>query len=168
MPQVDDPGPYGHSREEGHPGDHGESVESPEALAREGLRLVGQADRLVRVLAARAGLDADAFRCLHVLLRQGELPPRRLAALAGLEPHAAFAVIDRLAEAGLVRRDQGETGRLVVRADQAACHARIGPVLRELREFWHACTARRCDDLALVAVVIADGRRLTELVRTLG
>jgi len=144
-----------------------ESVESLEALGRESLRLAEQADRLVRALAERAGLDSAALRCLHLLTRQGALPVHRLAALAGLERGAARAVVDGLERAGLVSRDRDGSGRTVVRADEDAFRARVDQALRELRESWYALTARRCDDLALVAALLAQGRRLTELVPTL-
>lgn len=148
--------------------DPAECLESLEALGRESRRLAEQADRLVGALAARAGLRPETFRCLHLLLREGTAPVHRLAGLAGLDPHEAFAVVAELADAGLAHRGRDEAGRPVVRADAAACRARIDQALRELRESWYALTARRCDDLALVAVLLADGRRLTALVPGLG
>jgi len=172
--KTDDTGSYGEPRREETPRERtvaenvAESVESLEALGRESLLLAEQADRLVRALAARAGLEPDALRCLHLLTRQGALPVHRLAALAGLDRHAARAVVDGLERAGLVSRGRDGSGRAGVRADEDACRTRIDQALRELRESWYAHTARRCDDLALVAALLAQGRRLTELVPALG
>jgi len=148
--------------------DHAERIESLEAVARESGRLAEQADRLVCALAGRAGLDPAAFRCLHVLVRRGPLPVHRLAVHAGLDPGTAGNVVGELERAGLARRERDDAGHEVARADETACRDRIAPAVRELREAWHALTGHGCDDLAIVAVLLAEGRRLTELVPTLG
>lgn len=143
-------------------------VECLEAVERESHRLLRQADRLVRALAARSGLDPDAFRCLHLLGRHGTLPSRRLSALTGLDPDQTRAALAALESAALARRVRDDDGHVVVEADPAACRARVDAAVRELRESWYPLTARRCDDLAIVATLLADGRRLSELVLSLG
>jgi DNA-binding MarR family transcriptional regulator len=160
----DHAGGYG----EDHAAGYAERIEALEAVARESRRLAEQADRLVDALAARAGLDPAAFRCLHLLVRQGPMPVHRLAARAGLDPGMTRDVAGALERAGLVRWGRDDVGREVVRADETACRERIAPAVRELREAWQGLTGHGCDDLAVVAVLLAQGRRLTELVPTLG
>jgi DNA-binding MarR family transcriptional regulator len=140
-------------------------MELLEVVARETFRLFTRANRMVEALAARAGLDATEFRCMFLLSRQGPMPMRRLASLAGLTEDRITGVADRLERAGLLnRRRRPDDGQVLLHADDAAHRARIEPALRDLRESWYALVGRGCDDLGLVAVLLADGRRLTELV----
>ncbi|MEV5414178.1 helix-turn-helix domain-containing protein [Thermopolyspora sp. NPDC052614] len=176
-----------HDDEDHDDEDAARSIELLEAVERESHRLLRQAERLVCALSARANLDPAAFRCLHLLARHETLSMRRLSTLAGLGSDATLAAVDTLESAGLVRRCRGGVGcgdwcsgdgRVtdrhdvnrcdLVRVDQEACRARIGPALRELREAWYPLTVGRRDDLALITAVLANGRRLSELVLTLG
>ncbi|WP_147268927.1 MarR family winged helix-turn-helix transcriptional regulator [Sphaerisporangium album] len=138
-----------------------------EAVEREAAALFAQARRLVEALAARAGLEPDEFRCLCALSRQGPLPTRELAAAAGLSGDAAARTVDRLERRGCAAR-RGSPGRVLVHPDLPAYRARAEPALRELRETWQPRARVACDDLALVAGLLAAGRRLTDLVTLVG
>lgn len=143
-----------------------DGAEILEAVGREAAELCAQADRLVRALAERAGLDAPQFRCLSVLCRKGPMSARHLASAAGLSEEAARAVVDRLERDGYAsRRRDGDGSRVLVHPDRDAHHAHVEPALRDLREAWHPLVRGRCDDLGLVAGLIAEGRRLTSLAR---
>ncbi|WP_214410326.1 MarR family winged helix-turn-helix transcriptional regulator [Sphaerisporangium fuscum] len=155
-------------------------------VGREAAGLFAQAGRLVEALAARSGLEAPAFRCLTVLYRKGPLPVRRLAVLAGLDERQAAEAVEALEREGYAaRRREGDDepvfaeyghlsgppvapppgrGRVLVYANRAACRARLEPALKELRDSWHPLTAGRCDDLGVVAGLLGDGRRLTDLM----
>ncbi|MET8160570.1 hypothetical protein ABZT47_29790 [Sphaerisporangium sp. NPDC005289] len=145
------------------------------AVERETAGLFAQADRLVEALAARAGLDAARFRCLAALRRQGALPLRRLATLAGLterEAGEAVAGMERDGQAILRGTPEGPgqdgpAAGVIVELHPAADRAWLEPALRELREAWFPLTRGRCDDLALVAGLMARSRRLTDLVTML-
>jgi DNA-binding MarR family transcriptional regulator len=56
------------------------------------------------VLAEKFGLSATDWRALDVVNRRGPLTAGHLAELTGLTPGAATGLIDRLADAGVVRR----------------------------------------------------------------
>ena len=82
------------------------------------------------------------------------------------------AVRERDRLLGLVKQSlvsQSEADRQVAAANaaEASLHE-AESALRELREAWYPLVAGRRDDLALVTAVLADGRRLSELVLTLG
>ncbi|MDH2426181.1 MarR family transcriptional regulator [Sphaerisporangium sp. TRM90804] len=144
---------------------HDEDIEVLEAVERETRALFAQADRLVRALAARVGMNADAFRCLSELSRRGPLSVRHLATVTGLTEEAAGRVVAALEADGLAERRPSPDGRAVaVHADPLAHRARTDPALRELREAWHPLVRRRCDDLELVAGLLSRSRRLTDLV----
>ncbi|GII60785.1 hypothetical protein Skr01_08700 [Sphaerisporangium krabiense] len=149
----------------GAPGDRAgqDGVALLEAVEREAAGLAAQSRRLVEALAARAGLRAAEFRCLCALTRHGPLTTRRLAALSGLTSAAAEHAVDRLERHGCAVR-AGAPGHVLVHPCHPACRARAEPALRELREAWHPLTRHGADDLALIAALLADGRRLSGLV----
>ncbi|WP_248958511.1 hypothetical protein [Sphaerisporangium perillae] len=145
-----------------------DGIDVLEAVERETTGLFEQADRLVEALAARAGLDAARFRCLTLLSRQGPLPVRRLAWLAGLGDREVAEALDRMERDGhVIQRCEEEGRRVLVHAGVTAHRARVEPALRELREAWYPLVRHRCDDLALIAGFMARSRRLSDLVGTM-
>ncbi|GAA1507394.1 hypothetical protein GCM10009677_44980 [Sphaerisporangium rubeum] len=141
--------------------DHTADIDLLEAVPRETATLRTQAHRLVTALALRTGLTVPQFRCLALLCRRGPLTPAELATQAHLPPSAATSVTTRLENDGLVRRTTAADGRVLLHATP---RARLGPAFRELRETWHSLLRGQDDDLALIAGLLADGRRLSDLV----
>ncbi|MEU9889842.1 helix-turn-helix domain-containing protein [Sphaerisporangium sp. NPDC051011] len=166
--ESEDTGEPARLEKHGRPGEHGDAgVGVLEAVEREAAALFAQARRLVEALAARAGLEPEEFRCLCALSRQGPLRTRELAAAAGLSGDGAARAVDRLERRGCAAR-RGTPGRVLVHPDLPAYRARAEPALRELRETWQSRARLACDDLALVAGLLAEGRRLTDLVVSIG
>jgi DNA-binding MarR family transcriptional regulator len=134
-------------------------------VERETARLLGRADRVLAALAATTGLDVTSLRCVLLLKRQGPMPVGRLATLTGLPHKTIIGVTGRLQREGLVsrRRIPGER-RALLHAEPTAYRARVEPALRELRKAWYDLIGPRCDDLVLIATLLSEGRRLTELV----
>jgi DNA-binding MarR family transcriptional regulator len=68
-------------------------------------------------VAASLGINATDLRCLELLAAEPDVTPSRLADLAGLTTGAVTGVLDRLEEAGFLRRDAdpGDRRRIVVR-----------------------------------------------------
>ncbi|MCW2880307.1 MAG: transcriptional regulator, MarR family [Sphaerisporangium sp.] len=147
---------------------HDENIDVLEAIERETTDLFAQANRLVEALATRVGLEVTHFRCLSVLCRQGPMSARNLATLVGLTEEEAAQVVDSLERDGYAsRRREADSNRVLVHPDRAAHRVRVEPALRDLREAWYALVRRRCDDLGLVVGLMAESRRLTDLVTTL-
>ncbi|GAA3845510.1 hypothetical protein GCM10022226_80980 [Sphaerisporangium flaviroseum] len=147
---------------------HDENIDLLEAVQRETTELFSQANRLVEALAARVGLGPAHFRCLSVLCRQGPMPARRLAGQVGLTHQAVAEVVDDLEREGYAGRRREDGGhRVLVHLDRAAHRVCVEPGLRDLREAWYPLVRNRCDDLVLVAGLVAESRRLTDLVTTL-
>ncbi|HEY9523956.1 MAG TPA: MarR family transcriptional regulator [Thermopolyspora sp.] len=140
-------------------------VHPVDAVERESARLLGRATRVLAALAASTGFDVTGLRCVLLLNRQGPMPIGRLATLSGLPVKTISTVADRLERDGLIsrRRDPGER-RVLLHADPTAYRARVEPALRELKKAWYALIGPRCDDLNLISTLLAEGRRLTELV----
>lgn len=78
---------------------------------------MARAIALHEVMAASLGVNVTDLRCLELLADEPDVTPSRLADLAGLTSGAVTGVLDRLEEAGFVRRepDPADRRRLIVR-----------------------------------------------------
>lgn len=87
-----------------------------EALDREGRRLGCVSTLHNQACADLAGLNPTDWECLDVLDWTGSIPAGRLAEHVGLSSGAITGVVDRLVEAGFVRRvpDPGDRRRVIV------------------------------------------------------
>ena len=70
-----------------------------------------------QAVAERVGLNPTALECLGILVETGPIPAGRLAEMTGLTTGAITGVVDRLEEAGFVRRerDPNDRRRVIVR-----------------------------------------------------
>jgi DNA-binding MarR family transcriptional regulator len=73
-------------------------------------------DAMDEAVARAFGVNRTDLRCLDILEREGAITAGRLAELAGLSPGAVTAVLDRMEEAGYVRRvrDSEDRRRVLV------------------------------------------------------
>jgi len=92
-------------------------------LARETRRLGDAAATFTQGVAERSGLAPADVQCLMFLAESGATPSGRLAELTGLSPGATTRMIDRLEQAGYVRREADPTDRRLVR---------VGPVVERV------------------------------------
>lgn len=85
-------------------------------------------------VAQRLGLHTTDHKCLDVLMRAGPVPAGYLAEVTGLTTGAITGVIDRLENAGLVRRekDPEDRRRVLVAVDRDEAMRRLGPVFASL------------------------------------
>lgn len=76
-----------------------------------------------QAIADRLGLNVTDHKCMDLLLMKGPLTAGELAGLTGLTTGAITAVIDRLEQAGFVRRgdDLDDRRRVVVQAVPKRC-----------------------------------------------
>jgi len=64
-----------------------------------------------QTVANRAGISASDLECLDFLNLEGRVTAGRLAEVTGLTTGAITGVVDRLEQAGLVRRDRDDNDR---------------------------------------------------------
>jgi DNA-binding MarR family transcriptional regulator len=64
-----------------------------------------------QTVANRAGISASDLECLDFLNLEGRVTAGRLAEVTGLTTGAITGVVDRLEQAGLVRRERDESDR---------------------------------------------------------
>src|SRR3954470_6475303 len=64
-----------------------------------------------QTVANVAGISGSDLECLDFLILGGQVTAGRLAEVTGLTTGAITGVVDRLAKAGLVRRERDETDR---------------------------------------------------------
>lgn len=128
-------------------------------------QVVGQGALFSLAVAERLGLAETDVASLEVLSRAGRLTAGRLAELTGLTSGAATRMIDRLEQAGFVRRspDPTDRRRVVVQVVPERMAA-VAPYYASLQRATDALAASYADaDLAVVVDYL--GRRL-EIART--
>jgi DNA-binding MarR family transcriptional regulator len=64
-----------------------------------------------QTVASRAGISASDLECLDFLILEGRVTAGRLAEMTGLTTGAITGVVDRLEQAGLVRRERDDNDR---------------------------------------------------------
>jgi DNA-binding MarR family transcriptional regulator len=108
---------------QGQPGRRGLEVAFEESLRRTSsfMHLMSQA------AAERIGINATDLNCLNILSLGGELTAGQLAQATGLTTASITGVLDRLEEAGYVRRERDANDRRRV-----VIHLILEPVLRDV------------------------------------
>jgi DNA-binding MarR family transcriptional regulator len=117
-----------------------------------GLRALStEIDRLDQAAADRYGLNRTDMRALDILGRAGPLAPTALARLLGFTTGGVTTVLDRLEQAGYVRRrpDPGDRRRQLVETTQATA-ARDEEVFGDLIRGTRDLLAGYTDDQLLV------------------
>jgi len=110
-------------------------------------------DRIEDVAAQRLALHRTDFRCLDILSRGAALTAGQVAKAAGLSTPAVTALLDRLEQAGYVRRvrDATDRRRVMVEVTKSAI-AEVWPIFKALVDKSHAMlSAFRTDDLQTIA-----------------
>jgi DNA-binding MarR family transcriptional regulator len=106
-------------------------------------------------VARSAGLNPTDLQCANLLLLYGPATPGELAERAGLSAGGGVtAVIDRLEQAGLVRRtrDTADRRRVVITADAEALAFRVGAFYGRIGERWAEYLERLDDDQLSLAI----------------
>ena len=128
-----------------------------------GLRAAdGDMDRLEDVAAASLAIHRSDFRCLDLLSRGESLSPTELGRRAGLSAAAVTALLDRLEEAGYVRRlrDSDDRRRVLVEATPDAI-ATVWPIFQRLIRSTTLVLERfNLDELRIVARFVDEHRKV--------
>jgi DNA-binding MarR family transcriptional regulator len=111
----------------------------PEELMRELRQFTGLAASFFRAAAARLGMTVTDLQVMDILQSTGPATAGQLADLTGLTTGAITGMLNRLEEAGLVRRerDPNDGRRVIVRIerDKEERH-KIGPIFDSLGQAW--------------------------------
>ena len=114
-----------------------------------GMRRSGALYQLVGQAAAdRIGINATDLNCLNILSFSGHMTAGELARATGLTTASITGVVDRLEEAGYVRRERDPNDRrrvVVTLVLEAALRDVAGAFLPMLRD-WREMAARYSDD----------------------
>jgi DNA-binding MarR family transcriptional regulator len=114
------------------------------ALRRSGavMQLLGAAS------AERIGINATDLNCLNILALGGQMTAGELARATGLTTASITGVLDRMEEAGFVRRgrDARDRRRVVVHLDATRGLRDIAPVFAPVVEAWRSVIAQYTDE----------------------
>jgi DNA-binding MarR family transcriptional regulator len=130
--------------------------DSPERVRRrtesEFLLAVRRAGSVMQLLGAasaeRIGINVTDLNCLNILALGGRMTAGDLARRTGLTTASITGVLDRLEEAGFVRRerDPDDRRRVIVRLDAARGMRDVAPVFAPVVAAWRAVAAQYTDD----------------------
>src|SRR5215475_8164996 len=106
------------------------------------MQLMGQA------AADRIGINSTDLNCLNILSFSGQMTAGDLAKATGLTTASITGVIDRLEEAGFVRRerDPHDRRRVVVRLALDKAKQEVASVFAPMLRDWREMAARYSDD----------------------
>jgi DNA-binding MarR family transcriptional regulator len=129
---------------------------SPERARRrlesEFLLAVRRAGSVLQLLGAASaeqiGINVTDLNCLNILALGGRLTAGELAKRTGLTTASITGVLDRLEEAGFVRRerDPGDRRRVIVRLDAGRGMRDVAPVFAPVIAAWRDVAAQYTDD----------------------
>jgi DNA-binding Lrp family transcriptional regulator len=106
------------------------------------MQLMGQA------AADRIGINATDLNCLNILSFSGQMTAGQLAKATGLTTASITGVIDRLEEAGYVRRERDTTDRrrVVIRLVLERAVSDVATVFLPMVRAWQNMAERYSDD----------------------
>ena len=113
------------------------------------LRRAGAVMQLLGAASAdRIGINVTDLNCLNLLALRGQLTAGELAKATGLTTASITGVLDRLEEAGFVRRerDAHDRRRVVVHLDATRGLRDVAPVSAPVVEAWRAVAAQYTDE----------------------
>jgi DNA-binding MarR family transcriptional regulator len=113
------------------------------------IRKTGSLLQLMGTAAAdRIGINATDLNCLNILSFKGQMTAGELARETGLTTASITGVVDRLEEAGYVRRerDPRDRRRVVIRLVLDRAMRDVASVFRPMMRDWQQMAARYSDD----------------------
>lgn len=113
------------------------------------VRKTGSLMQLMSQAAAdRIGINATDLNCLNILSFSGQLTAGELARATGLTTASITGVVDRLEQAGFVRRerDAQDRRRVVIHLETERALKTVAPVFGPMMGNWQRMAARYTDD----------------------
>jgi DNA-binding MarR family transcriptional regulator len=129
-----------------------EELETRRRLEHEFLVALRKAGSVMQLLGAasaeRIGINVTDLNCLNILALTGSMTAGELARETGLTTASITGVLDRLEEAGFVRRerDPGDRRRVIVRLDAARGLRDVAPVFAPVVEAWRTAAEAYTDE----------------------
>ena len=116
--------------------------------------------------ADRIGINATDLNCLNILSFSGQMTAGELARQTGLTTASITGVVDRLEEAGYVRRerDPRDRRRVVIRLVLERALRDVAAVFLPMMRDWQQMAARYSDDELRLIVGFYD--RMEEVLRS--
>ena len=130
-------------------GSQKKSTKVPEELTRELRQFTGLAASFFRAAAARLALTVTDLQVMDVLESTGPSTAGQLADLTGLTTGAITAMLNRLEQAGLVRRerDPNDGRKVIVRLERGKDEIhKIGPIFDSLGNAWDELASNYDDE----------------------
>jgi DNA-binding MarR family transcriptional regulator len=123
------------------------------------MQLMGQA------AADRIGVNATDLNCLNLLSFSGQMTAGQLARATGLSTASITGVIDRLEEAGYVRRerDAADRRKVVVRLVTEKALQNVASVFLPMVKAWEQLAGRYSDDE--LRLIVAFSRQMEQVLR---
>jgi DNA-binding MarR family transcriptional regulator len=150
-----------------------ETDASPERARRrmesEFLLAVRRAGSVMQLLGAasaeRIGINVTDLNCLNILALGGRMTAGDLARSTGLTTASITGVLDRLEEAGFVRRerDPDDRRRVIVRLDTVRGMRDVAPVFAPVVAAWRAVAAQYTD--GELRLLLAFQNQLEQIMR---
>jgi DNA-binding MarR family transcriptional regulator len=106
-----------------------------------------------QAIADRLGMHLTDHKCAGILLRTGPIAAGELARRTGLTTGTITAVIDRLENAGFVRRakDPGDRRRVLIEPLRERIEEKIGPLFESMaRAMAELCAQYSTQELAVI------------------
>lgn len=150
------------------PGD-GAADETRQQIEREfllAMRRAGSVMQLLGVVSAeRIGINVTDLNCMNILTLGGTMTAGELARATGLTTASITSVLDRLEEAGFVRRerDSKDRRRVIVRFDPARGLRDVAPVFAPVIAAWRAAAAQYTDDE--LRLLLGFQKQLEQIIR---
>jgi DNA-binding MarR family transcriptional regulator len=113
------------------------------------LRRAGSVMQLLGAAAAeRIGINVTDLNCLNILALRGRMTAGELARATGLTTASITGVLDRLEDAGFVRRekDPNDRRRVVVRLDAERGRRDVAPVFAPVIQAYREAAAQYTDE----------------------
>jgi DNA-binding MarR family transcriptional regulator len=131
------------------------------ALRRSGavMQLLGAAS------AERIGINVTDLNCLNILALRGQMTAGELARATGLTTASITGVLDRLEEAGFVRRERDvhDRRRVVVHLDPTRGLRDVAPVFAPVVAAWRAVATQYTDEQ--LTLILGFQAQLEEIMR---
>ncbi len=129
------------------------------------VRKTGSLMHLMSQAAAdRIGINATDLNCLNILSFSGQLTAGELAKATGLTTASITGVVDRLEQAGFVRRERGaqDRRRVVIHLDVQKALGTVGPVFGPMMGSWQRMTDQYTDDQ--LGLIVGFYRQMEDII----